>query len=365
MPFKLPKYVPPDFALPKFQQAPDASIAACDVDGVAPDNYHSTSMYPEYFKVGGNWLLAEESRMDCCVVLREGNRLDVVEMRNLGRGDRVLLGRSEDGSEGIYLHATGFAAQDEESSSEQFVFRQGRSRETAYSRDYDTLYQLLEYEKEHGNIVWVMGPAFAFDFDARNAMQKLCENGYAHALLAGNALGTHDLEAGYLRTALGQNIYTQTSVQNGHYNHLDTINAVRRSGSIPNFIEEHSISDGVIYALVKHHIPFVLTSSIRDDGPLPEVIASAYEGQAAMRNIVRNATTVICLATQLHTIATGNMTPCFRVRNGVIRPLYLYSIDISEFATNKLADRGSLSAIGIVTNAQDFIVNVAKGVGVM
>jgi hypothetical protein len=364
MAFQLPEYLPPDFGAPALQSAPEAALAVCDMDGVAPDNFHSTSMYPEYFKLVGQWRLAEESRMDCCVVTREDGRLDVTELRNLRRGDSVVLGRREDGADGIYLHANCFAGQNE-AASEQFVFRQGRSRETAYSRDYDHLYQLLRHEKEHGSILWVMGPAFAFDFDARNAMQKLIENGFAHGLMAGNALGTHDLEAGFLRTALGQNIYTQASVPNGHYNHLDTINAVRRSGSIPAFLRRHAIADGVIHALVKQGVPFVLTGSIRDDGPLPEVIASAYEGQSAMRGLVKKATTIICLATQLHTIATGNMTPCFRVRRGRVRPLYLYSIDISEFATNKLADRGSLTAIGIVTNAQDFIVNVAKGVGAM
>jgi len=364
MKFVLPTYQKPDFTQPRFVNAPNVKIAACEMDGVVPEYYHSTSMYPEYFKIDGQWKLAEESRMDSAVVLRDNGVLDVLEMRNVKKGDRVLLGRSENCEEGIYLYATGFRAVKAEND-DQFAFRQGRSRETAFSRDYDYLYGLLQHEKEHGNILWVMGPAFAFDHDARLAMQRLAENGYAHGLLAGNALATHDLEGSYLHTALGQDIYTQKSQPNGHYNHLDTINAVRRSGSIPRFIEEHNISDGIICSLVKNDIPFVLTSSIRDDGPLPEVIHSAYDGQSAMRNLVRKATTVICLATQLHTIATGNMTPSFRVVNGTVRPLFIYSIDISEFATNKLADRGSLSAVSIVTNAQDFIVNVAKGVGVI
>lgn len=364
MKFVMPEYHAPDFTEKRFTEAPDVKIAVCDMDGVVPEGYHSTSMYPEYFKIDGKWQLAEESRMDCAVVLTASDILAVVEMRNVLVGDKVLLGRSENCEDGIYLHANGFVST-EQHTDDQFVFRQGRSRETAFSRDYDNLYGLLQYEREHGNIVWVMGPAFSFDFDARRAMQLLAENGYVDGLLAGNALGTHDLEGGYLRTALGQDIYTQKSQPNGHYNHLDTINAVRRSGSIAQFIKDHNIADGIMYSLVKSNIPFVLTSSIRDDGPLPEVIHSAYEGQSAMRDIVRKATTVICLATQLHTIATGNMAPSFRVVNGVVRPLFIYNIDISEFATNKLSDRGSLSAIGIVTNAQDFIVNVAKGVGVM
>ena len=125
------------------------------------------------------------------------------------------------------------------------------------------------------------------------------------------------------------------------------------------------MDNGIIYALDKCHVPFVLTSSIRDDGPLPEVIADAYEGQTAMRQMVKKATTVICLATMLHTIATGNMTPSFRVtEDGTVRPLYLYAVDSAEFVVNKLQDRGSLSATTFVTNVQDFITIVAKGLGV-
>ena len=246
------------------------------------------------------------------------------------------------------------------------MFRQGRSRETSYARDYDRLMDLLRYEKEHGKIVWVMGPAFSFDYDARNAMQSLIENGYAHGLMAGNALATHDLEGALLHTALGQDIYTQVSQPNGHYNHLDVLNKVRRSGSIPKFIEENHIDNGIIYGCVENHIPFVLTGSIRDDGPMPEVIGDAYQGQSAMRDMVRDATCVICLATMLHTIATGNMTPSFRVmKDGTIRPVYLYTVDADEFVVNKLMDRGSLSATTIVTNVQDFITIIAKGLGVM
>ena len=109
----------------------------------------------------------------------------------------------------------------------------------------------------------------------------------------------------------------------------------------------------------------MLAGSIRDDGPLPPVLGNAYEAQDAMRDQVRDATTVICMATTLHTIAVGNMTPSFRVlADGTVRQVYFYCVDISEFTVNKLSDRGSLSARGIVTNAQDFIVNLAKGLDV-
>ena len=365
MPFVMPKYQAPDFTQAHFVNAPDARYEPAEKDGVAPEGYHSTSMYPEYFKINGKWTLAEESRMDSSVVLRDDGHLDVVENRNLKKGDKVILGRTEKGEDGIYMHCAGF--RDEEGDlDDQFVFRQGRSRETAFARDYDKLFELLRHEKEHGNILWVMGPAFAFDADARAAMQALVENGYAHGLMAGNALATHDLEGALLHTALGQDIYTQRSQPNGHYNHLDVINKVRRSGSIPAFIEDYKIENGIIYSCVKKDVPIVLTGSIRDDGPLPEVIGDVYEGQTKMRELVKNCTTIICLATMLHTIAAGNMTPSFRVMpDGEIRPLYLYAVDADEFVVNKLLDRGSLSATTIVANVQDFITLVARGLGVM
>ena len=365
MAFAFPAYHHPDFDQPSLKNAPDARWETVEKDGVAPEEFHSTSMYPEYFKINGRWTLAEESRMDSCVVLEDDGHLSVVESRNLKKGQRVILGRTEHGQDGIYMHCNGFT-QDSETLEDQFVFRQGRSRETSYAKDYDRLVELLRHEKDHGNIVWVMGPAFAFDDGARKAMQALIDNGYCHGLLAGNALGTHDLEGALLHTALGQDIYTQQSQPNGHYNHLDVLNKVRRSGSIPQFIEDYHIDNGIIYGCVKNHVPFVLTGSIRDDGPLPEVIGDAYQGQNAMRGLVKKATTVICLATMLHTIATGNMTPSFRVMpDGTIRPVYLYAVDAAEFVVNKLLDRGSLSATTMVTNVQDFIGKVATGLGVI
>ena len=366
MPFDMPQYREPDFDALGLLDAPNAQLAPAPKDGVAPRGYHSTSMFPEYLRLDGAWRLVPESRMDSSIVVRVDGAIDVVENRNLRAGDSVVIGRTEDGFQGIYVHANGFGEKDAESS-DQFVFRQGRSRETAYSRDYDRLMDLLRYEHENGgNVLWVMGPAFSFDYDARRSMKALIENGYVDGVLAGNALATHDLEGAYLHTALGQDIYTQRSVPLGHYNHLDVLNEVRASGSIKAFISENNLNDGIMCALEKKGVPYVLTGSIRDDGPLPEVYANNYEGQDAMRSLVCKATTVICMATMLHTIATGNMTPSYRVlEDGTVRPVFLYAIDMAEFVVNKLLDRGSLSATTIVANVQDFITIIAKGLGVI
>lgn len=359
MSFTLPVYQPPDFAALGLGDAPDVKLVPAERDGVVPEQYHATTMFPEYFRLNGRWVLAEESRMDCVAVCRDG-AVSIVEFRNVKKGDPVAVGRTEDGGEGIYVHTGGFG--EEGGGGETFSFRQGRSRETAYSMDYDSIYELLKHERDHGNIIWVMGPACAFDADARSAFAALVREGFVDGILAGNALATHDLEAGYRGTALGQDVYTQRSVPNGHYNHIDTINEVRRLGSIQAFVDSGEVRDGILYECVKKSVPFVLVGSVRDDGPLPEVYGNVYEGQNAMRDLVRKATTIICMASTLHTVATGNMTPCYRVVNGSVRPLYFYSVDISEFAVNKLRDRGSLSVKTIVTNVQDFIVNVRKGV---
>ena len=362
MAFILEKYNEPDFGSPAFVNAPDCAAAPAPKDGVAPDNFHAMSIYPEYFRIEGKWILAAESRMDCVPVI-DGETVKVVEFRRLKQGDLVICGRTENCEDGIYVNARGF--DEDRCKAETFAFRQGHSRESSFSRDYDELYELLRYEKENGKIVWVMGPAFSFDHDARDAFSRVIAGGYVHAVLAGNALATHDLEGAYLNTALGQNIYTQKNQPNGHYNHLETINKVRYYGSVSEFIRQENIDNGIIYSCEKSGVPYVLAGSIRDDGPLPPVIGNAYEAQDRMRDEIRSATTVICMATTLHSIAVGNMTPSFRVLpDGTVRKIYFYCVDISEFTVNKLTDRGSLSSKGIVTNAQDFIVNIANGLGV-
>ncbi len=359
MDFTLPPYSAPDFGEPALAGAPLARFETAPADGVAPEGFHATSIFPEYVQLEpGRWALPEHSRMDC-VLVREGDVLAVREFRNLRRGDLVAVGRGENGEDGIFVHATGFG--DASDPSDKFAFRSRISRETAFSSDYDELYALLRHEREHGRIVWVLGPAVVFDFDSRNALVNLVRRGFVHAVLAGNALAVHDLEGSRYGSALGQDIYSRQGRLLGHYNHLDAINAVRGLGSIPAAISGGLVTDGVMHALHAADIPYVLAGSIRDDGPLPETIADAYEAQDRMRAEAGRATTVIALATQLHSIATGNMTPSYTVRDGRVRPVYFYCVDMSDFVTTKLANRGSLGARGMLTNVQDFLVTVDRG----
>ena len=164
------------------------------------------------------------------------------------------------------------------------------------------------------------------------------------------------------QTALGQEIYGKRPVHLGHYHHLDALNLVRRAGSIAQAMASGLIRDGVMHALWQQQAPYVLAGSIRDDGPLPEVITEVMQAQDAMRALTKRATTVIAVATQLHSIAAGNMLPGYHVLpTGQVRPVYFYVVDMSEFAADKLTNRGSLAARGILTNAQDFLVILQRG----
>ena len=361
MAFILPKYHPPDFTRSHLVRAPLATFEKVVHPGVAPENYHGTAIYPEYFHMEkGRWHLLENSRMDCVVVLESNGTLAVKEFRHLKPGDLVAAGRRENGEDGILVHTGGFDFP--EHVREKFAFRTRLTRETSFSIDYDELYELLRFEKRNGFIVWVLGPALVFDRDARDAFVGLIKRGYVNALLAGNALAVHDLEGALFGTALGQEIYSKRTVELGHYHHLDTINRIRALGSIQEAVRKGIIKDGIMESVIRKGIDYVLAGSIRDDGPLPEVIGDAYAAQDRMRLLTGRATTVIALATQLHSIATGNMVPSYKVPDGKsVRPVYFFVVDMSEFAVSKVANRGSLASRSILTNVQDFIVTVERG----
>lgn len=335
MAFELPCYIAPDFSQPPLEGAPYAKTAAVTRDGVAPEGFHATSVFPEYFMVEGRWQLAEQSRANCVVVVAQ-NQLRVIEPRYLLPGDMVVLGRTRNAEEGIYVHTTGFSLP-------------YTSPTPMHIADYGPLCRLLLHERKQGNIVWVVGAAMAFNPAARSAMHALADMGFVHGFLAGNALAAHDLEAAVLADS------TPHKVGGGFYGHLDTLNRIRACGSIAAYVKQQDIRRGIIAGLISNDIPYVLTGSIRDDGPLPEIYTDAGEGAAAMRQILKKATTVICLATQLHTVAAGNILPTFRVVDSIIRPLYIYTVDISEYAAGLLGPRSAT----IVANVHDFVVQLA------
>jgi lysine-ketoglutarate reductase/saccharopine dehydrogenase-like protein (TIGR00300 family) len=347
------QYRPPDFTAARLVAAPPARTERAPRDGVLPDGFFATTNLPTYVKnPDGTWVLPREPRMDGCLVRGPRGAWFVREGRRVKRGDEVVVGLREDGSEGVLVHATGFAAPP--GAAGDFHFMQSQvSREKPI--DYAALADMLLEEKRRGGyIVWVTGPALVHS-RARDNMVWFVRNGFVQALLAGNAVAVHDIEAAVVGTTLGMTA-TGAPTEGGHAAHMRAINAVRRAGSIAAAVREGIIDNGIMHACVVEGVPFVLGGSIRDDGPLPDVITDVLAAQDAMRAHCVRATMAVMVATALHSIAVGNMLPAYyEDPDRGLCELPTISVDASEFLVSKLKDRGTHQAVGVVTNAQDFM----------
>jgi len=347
------QYRPPSFDAPPLTGAPDARFEPAPADGVLPDGFFSTTNLPTYVKAAGVWSRPRLPRMDCVIVRQSARDLVTTEPRKVRKGQPVAVGTEEDGSQGILVHAEGFLGGSH--SANEFGFMQTEvSRERPV--DYAVLAQLLGEEKQRGGrIVWVVGPALVHA-RARDDMIWFVKNGYVQALLGGNAVAVHDLEAAIFGTTLGMTSSGQ-GVEGGHALHMRAINQIRRAGGIAAAVRQGVVTSGIMHALVTHAVPFVLAGSIRDDGPLPEVLADTLVAQDAMREVTAQATFAVFVATALHAIAVGNMLPAFVDASSPddLRPLTTICVDQTEFVVNKLRDRGTHQAYGVVTNAQDFM----------
>lgn len=342
------RIAPPDWTNAALKSAPDATFAPADRDGVFPTGFFSTTNLPTYIKVKGEWRLPREPRMDGGVVLENGE-LWVREGRRIKKGQMVALAMAEDGSEGIYVHSDPFFGQHA-----QFEFMASDvSREKPVN--YEKLASLLVDERDRkGYPIWITGPALVHS-RARGDMSWFVSNGFVGALLAGNAVAVHDIEASIYGTTLGMT-RTGEIAKGGHGLHMRAINMVRAAGSIRAAVAAGLIQDGIMHACVTSDVPFVLTGSIRDDGPLPDVITDMLQAQDAMRAHTSKATMAVLVATALHAIATGNMLPAYLIEaSGELREVPTICVDSSEFVVSKLKDRGSHQAFGVVTNAQDFM----------
>jgi lysine-ketoglutarate reductase/saccharopine dehydrogenase-like protein (TIGR00300 family) len=340
----------PDFARAPFAGAPEARFEPAPADGVLPEGFFATSNLPTYFRFRGGWVMPSRPRMDGAVV-RRGDELVTVEPRSVRRGEPVAIGLEEDGSTGIVVHAEGFLGGS--LSPNEFRFMSAEvSRERPVN--YDELAARLEDERRRaGYLVWVVGPALVHA-RARADLEWFIGEGYVQAMLVGNAVAVHDIEAAIYGTTLGMT-GAGRAVEGGHGLHMRAINRVRAVGSIEGAVERGVVTSGIMHTLVRRGIPYVLAGSIRDDGPLPGVITDTTLAQDAMREHTTRATGAIFIATALHSIAVGNMLPAFHTHRGDLEPLMTICVDQTEFVVTKLRDRGTHQAYGVVTNAQDFM----------
>jgi len=311
-------------------------------DMVLPDNFYSTTNNDTSIFHNNLWIQVENQMMDKCIVVKK-NRAFCVPIREVKKGNLIVIheiGVKVTPPQRPRDTANIFAFMGSSSSSERPT--QHIAKKVAED--------IVQAKKKGGKIILVGGPAIVHT-GAANSMAELIRGGYISGVLAGNALAVHDIEYATLGTSLGMYVHDATLAKRGYRNHMDAINAVFKAGSIPKMVQQKKLRSGIFYECVKNKVPFVLASSIRDDGPLPDVITDVAEAQREYKKILKDATIVIMISTMLHSIATGNMLPS---------NVKVIVIDISQPTVTKLMDRGTWQALGIVTDVGAFLPLVCQ-----
>lgn len=331
-------------AVPAADDLSDAELQPVTKAGVAPDDFYATSIYPTEVRVGGQWRRIEGQRMDAVVVVDEGSARCRL-LRDLVPGEKVVVGVR--GIRTVRKVESRDPRGGDASASEEFSFMgAGVSSERRVELVVEQIaWNLRRIRERGGKVVVVPGPV-VIHTGAGEHLARLIRDGYVHALLGGNAIAVHDLEQALLGTSLGVDLKRGVPVRGGHRHHLRTINVIRGCGSIAAAVEQGVITSGVFYECIKAGVPFALAGSIRDDGPLPDTEMDLVRAQAEYAKLVRGADMILMLSTMLHSIGVGNMTPA-----GV----KLVCVDINPAVVTKLADRGSLESVGVVTDVGLFL----------
>jgi len=321
----------------------DVCIVPAEGDHIVPKGFYSTTNHPTSVKFKGIWVPVGDIEMDCLIVV---NKVDLTArctpISKLKKGDYVVVGE-----QGVRI-----VPPERPRERTNFEFMQGtvspeRPSETLISR---IAAEILDIHRKGGKIALVGGPAIIHT-GADRALAEIIRKGYINVVFAGNALATHDIEYNLFGTSLGMDLSTGKPVTGGHKHHIYAISEIIRAGSIKNAVNEGIITGGIMYECVKNDIPFVLAGSIRDDGPLPDVITDVMEAQDRMREHTRNCSMVLMIATLLHSIAVGNCLPSY---------VKTVCVDINPTSVTKLMDRGTMQAIGVVSDAGTFLPLLAK-----
>ncbi len=324
--------------------AHDAEWVPAASDGVFPDDFYSTTNLESYVRHGGQWLPIEQIEMDCGVVLRQagdGAHAVTVPVHQVKAGDRVLVHE-------VAVKVVPAPRKDPVSvfgfmSSEVSAERPKELSVAAVAEG------MIDTKKAGRKILFVGGPAIIHT-GAGRYLEALIAGGWIDVLFAGNALATHDIESALLGTSLGIKLATGAPVATGHNHHLRAINAIRGEGGIKQAVASGRLSTGVMHACVRHGVDYVLAGSVRDDGPLPDVITDSVRAQDEMRRRIPGVGLAIMVATTLHSVATGNLLPA---------SVRIICVDNNTDTITKLMDRGTRQAFGLVTDCQFFLKELA------
>ena len=313
----------------------DAQFAPAEADGILPDEFYSSTNLETFVRSGGSWESVVEQRMDCAVVRRAG-KLHCVKQRKVRRGEPVLLRGA-----GVRVRPLERSRQ---ASSFGFMSNEISMEVNKPVAIAAAARAMKETRMAGERIVLVPGPAVIHS-GGDAALARLVRAGWVDGVLSGNAFAVHDLEKALLETSLGVCQMSGRAVEGGSRNHLWAINAVNRAGGIRPAVASGLVRSGVMYELVRKGVPFVLAGSIRDDGPLVDVIPDVLAAQEAYAEAL-GAGMCLMLASALHAIAVGNLLPA-QVRT--------VCVDMTEALPVKLGNRGTLQAIGLVTDVGYFL----------
>jgi len=336
------------------EQECDAALAPVEADGVAPDDFYVSTIYPTDVRVGGEWLRVARQRMDGALVVRrdttEPGAPALVEcrlLRDLRAGEQVVVG-----VEGLRTLRKDPARDRRET---DFAFMgAGVSSERRVELVVEQIaWEWRRIRDRGGKVVVVAGPVVIHTGGGAHLAQ-LVREGYVQALLGGNAIAVHDVEQALMGTSLGVDLQQGVAVHGGHRHHLKAINTIRRCGSLAAAVEQGVLQGGIFHACVQGRVPFVLAGSIRDDGPLPDTEMDLIRAQTAYAQALEGADMVLMLSSMLHSIGVGNMTPA-----GV----KLVCVDINPAVVTKLSDRGSLESVGVVTDVGLFLSLLVQQLG--
>lgn len=332
-------------AMPRPQEVCDNPLEVVTIDGVAPDDFYVTTIYPTEVRVNCEWVRVQNQRMDGAIVVSQTAEGPVAEcklLRDLKKGDRVIVG-----VEGIRTVRKAESREQRTSNDKEFSFMgSGVSSERRVELVVEQIaWELRRIRDRGGKVVVVAGPVVIHTGGGEH-LSQLIREGYVQALLGGNAIAVHDIEQALMGTSLGVDMKRGVSVRGGHRHHLKAINTIRRCGSIAQAVEQGVLTSGVFRACVTHKVPFSLAGSIRDDGPLPDTHMNLIEAQQDYARLIQGADMILMLSSMLHSIGVGNMTPA-----GV----KLVCVDINPAVVTKLSDRGSVESVGVVTDVGLFL----------
>ncbi len=317
-------------------------------DGVLPEGFYSTTNLETLARLNGGWIRVEHPEMDMGIVVDwEASTARTCAVGDVRKGEQVVIGHR-----GVKV----IPLQRPRARAEVFSFMGSAvsSEKPRAALIREIAAEMKAVKARGGKTLVVAGPAVTHTGSAP-LMVKMIEAGYINYLFAGNALATHDVEGAFFGTSLGISIAEGTQMEGGHEHHLRAINRIRHAGSIRAAVEQGVLTKGIMYACIKQDVEFVLAGSIRDDGPLPDVITDVIEAQHAMRKIIhRGVDLVLMISTMLHSIAVGNMLPA---------NVTTVCVDINPAVVTKLSDRGSFQAIGLVADAEGFLRHLAAELG--